>query len=177
MFLSYTLSRGSTATGLVGLFPVITGVTGPGSVRILLPQKGASIAPAAETSAFRTPALLHCAPSVGGVRLLFRRCLWKKDSRKRVSPLRKLLRRASRPLGVGFVTGLQKSQIKNELIQTTLPAFAIPFTAFRDVRPVGRCGQTQRSDLCKRTLRHQSACPTEDWVPPTFTVLPAKLDS
>ena len=52
--------------------------------------------------------------------------------------------------GKAVFTGVQKMSNKgrNELLQTTLPAFAIPFMDFRDILPVGRCGQKQTSDIC-----------------------------
>lgn len=117
-----------------GRFPGSVEGTSLRSFRILLPQKEASIAPATDHSAFRVPVLLHRAPcwrqppSPGD-------CSDGKARKDAGIPAPGACRHASRPREKRFTPGCKKCEIKDELeyglLQTTVPAFTVPFRDFR----------------------------------------------
>lgn len=88
--------------------------------RILLPQKGASIAPAAEASAFRIPALLHCARWLAVSAFSPTVARRRKINRNQVSLYDELRLHASRPLGGGLSPGCKKSEIIKEQNELSL---------------------------------------------------------
>lgn len=146
------LPEGSTATGLVGHSPAAAMVTNRDPCPDSSPH-GSVCCAGDRIMCVSDPCFTARGTMVGGVRLLPAGYPEGKDSVSQVS-LGQEAPSAPIPASGKEVSHRAAKKVKETmgdckvaLIQTALPAFAVPFTDFRDVQPVGEHSQNQRSDL------------------------------